>query len=94
MRSTVIETASDVARTRMRQCTGCRGRFPQAALQRFVRIRQAGGGPGSQWVPDPMGKKQPGRGVYLCRRAECIKLVEKNKKVPGLAAAASAAGLY
>jgi len=57
-------------------------------MQRFVRI-----GTGRPvWAPDRGGKRQPGRGVYLCA-AECARRVEKNKKFPGLAAAAAEYGL-
>jgi predicted RNA-binding protein YlxR (DUF448 family) len=55
-------------------------------MRRFIRT-----GPRS-WQADSGRKKQPGRGVYVCS-AECGKRVEKNKKFPGLAAAAGEYGL-
>jgi predicted RNA-binding protein YlxR (DUF448 family) len=55
-------------------------------MRRFVRT-----GPRA-WQADAGRKRQPGRGVYLCG-ADCIKRVEKNKKYPGLAAAAAEYGL-
>lgn len=70
----------------VRQCAGCRDRKPQSSMRRFVRT-----GP-HQWRPDSGGKRQPGRGVYLCS-AECVRRVEKNKKYPGLASAAAEYGL-
>jgi len=74
------------ARVPVRQCAGCRERKPQAAMQRFVRIDQR------SWRPDTGRKRRPGRGAYLCS-AECARRVEKNKKYPGLAAAAAEYGL-
>ncbi|TAM58094.1 DUF448 domain-containing protein [bacterium] len=62
-----------------RTCVGCRHTFPQAALVRFVR-GDAG------WVID-LYRRAPGRGVYLCS-AVCGTRVAKNKRYPGLSAAA------
>lgn len=56
-------------------------------MQRFVRT-----GPGDWTADRPDCKRSPGRGVYLCS-AECSKRVEKNRKYPGLAAAAGEYGL-
>jgi predicted RNA-binding protein YlxR (DUF448 family) len=82
----VQETSASVP---VRQCAGCRERKLQAAMRRFVRQ-------GATWLPDArLGAKTirlPGRGVYLCS-AECVKRVEKNRKYPGLAAAAAEYGL-
>jgi len=55
-------------------------------MQRYVRQ-----GP-RDWRADTGKKRMPGRGVYLCS-AECARRVEKNKKYPGLAAAAAEYGL-
>lgn len=55
-------------------------------MRRFVRT-----GP-REWQADRGRKRAPGRGVYLCS-AECAGRVEKNKKYPGLAAAAAEYGL-
>lgn len=54
-------------------------------MRRFIRT-----GPRA-WQADA-GKRQPGRGVYLCS-ADCGRRVEKNKKFPGLAASAGEYGL-
>ncbi|MDE2571853.1 MAG: DUF448 domain-containing protein [bacterium] len=62
-----------------RTCVGCRRRFPQPRLLRFVR--NAGG-----WEADSR-RRAPGRGVYLCS-AVCGVRVAKNKRYPGLSAAA------
>jgi len=72
--------------TPIRTCVGCRKALAQAALTRFVR--QPGG-----WRPDlPGGKRQPGRGAYLCS-ASCAAQAAKNRRYPGLASAAAEYGL-
>ncbi|MFN2459316.1 MAG: YlxR family protein [Candidatus Velthaea sp.] len=58
-----------------RTCVGCRVRFPQPALRRFVR--GAGG-----WLAD-RDRRSDGRGAYLCSR-NCAERVAKNKRYPGL----------
>jgi len=69
-----------------RTCVGCRKTFAQGALVRFVR-RPAG------WRADaPGGKRQPGRGAYLCSAA-CAGRCAKNRRYPGLASAAAEYGL-
>ncbi|TAM90857.1 DUF448 domain-containing protein, partial [bacterium] len=71
---------SEAARsTPERTCVGCRRRLPQAALARFVRE-------GTAWAVD-VRRRAPGRGVYLCSAA-CGVRVAKNKRYPGLSAAA------
>ena len=71
----------------IRRCVGCRRRYPQAKMVRFVRS------PGG-WNADPAGERgrQPGRGAYLCSDA-CGAAASKNKRYPGLAAAAAECGL-
>ncbi|HVN69490.1 MAG TPA: YlxR family protein [Candidatus Binatia bacterium] len=73
--------------TPVRSCAGCRRRFAQGALLRFVRTSEG-------WRPDRPGsrRKQPGRGAYLCS-AECVEGARKNKRYPGLGAAAAECGL-
>ncbi|MBV9104203.1 MAG: YlxR family protein [Candidatus Eremiobacteraeota bacterium] len=66
-------------------CVGCRTRFPQAALVRYVR---ADSGRQSEWRRDPVGRRRPGRGAYLCS-SECAVRVKKNRRYPGLAEAAA-----
>lgn len=62
-------------------------RFPQrrcvqcgtaAAKGSFLRIA---GRPGSGWDPDPEGRK-PGRGIYLCRTAECVEAFARRVRTP------------
>ncbi|MEO6836423.1 MAG: DUF448 domain-containing protein [Candidatus Tumulicola sp.] len=66
---------------------GCRKRYPQAELVRFVRSPEG-------WRPDGAARraKQPGRGAYLCSDA-CGTAVAKNKRYPGLAAVAAECAL-
>lgn len=49
----------------VRQCAACRGRFEKRELLRIVRT------PDGRIVPDEKGKT-PGRGVYICRKEECL----------------------
>jgi len=56
----------------VRTCLACRGRFLQKELLRF-------GVAGTGQVEIDPGKKLPGRGVYCCRRAACLKLFVKRK---------------
>jgi len=60
--------------------------LPQRELTRFVR--DAAG-----WHPDAGARrKQPGRGAYLCSAA-CAQRAVKNRRYPGLGAAAAEYGL-
>jgi predicted RNA-binding protein YlxR (DUF448 family) len=64
----------------VRSCVGCRARFAQGMLTRFVQragVWSYAGGP----------PRDPGRGVYLCSRA-CVQRVRKNKRFAGLASIA------
>lgn len=55
-------------------------------MRRFVR------GGAREWLADD-AKRLPGRGVYLCSSAGCVQRAEKNRRFPGLAAAAAEGGL-
>jgi len=68
-----------------RTCVGCRLALPQAQMVRFVRT-------GLGWKADAPGRRQPGRGAYLCS-AECATKAAKNRRYPGLATAAEEYGL-
>ena len=48
--------------TPTRSCAGCGRRAPKAELVRFVAR-------GGELAP---GAKEPGRGVYTCRRLQCF----------------------
>lgn len=66
----------------VRTCVACRRRLAQDALVRFAR-RPDG------WAFDTGRRRAAGRGAYLCSDA-CAGRVGKNKRFPGLAAAAAA----
>jgi predicted RNA-binding protein YlxR (DUF448 family) len=55
-------------------------------MRRFVR------GEAREWRTDD-AKRLPGRGVYLCSSPACVLRAEKNRRFPGLAAAAAESGL-
>ncbi len=57
-----------------RKCTGCGERFPKKELLRVVRS------PEGEISVDTTGKKN-GRGVYICKNAECFKKVRKGDKL-------------
>uniref|UniRef100_E6PII2 YlxR domain-containing protein n=1 Tax=mine drainage metagenome TaxID=410659 RepID=E6PII2_9ZZZZ len=69
-----------------RQCVGCRKRFEQGVLYRFVRA-------GAGWKGSAPGERRlPGRGAYLCSEA-CAQRAERNKRYPGLGQSAREYGL-
>ncbi len=58
-----------------RMCVACRKMRPQNELIRFVRDNETG-----EVMPDPE-KKRFGRGAYICKCAECVKLAEKKNRL-------------
>ena len=56
----------------MRQCKGCREMFPKKELLRVVRSPQG------EISFDSVGKK-PGRGAYICKKAECFQKARKSR---------------
>lgn len=66
----------------VRSCVGCRNRFPQSALVRFVRR-------GEGWQADDGRVRAAGRGAYLCSQ-RCAARVAKNRRYAGLSAAGGA----
>ena len=58
----------------MRQCLGCREMKPKPELLRVVRS------PEGEISLDPRGKK-PGRGAYVCRSADCLRLARKARRL-------------
>lgn len=56
-----------------RQCAGCGNHFPKTELIRIVKID-------GRACTDRNGKVQS-RGIYLCRKAECIKRVQKSGRI-------------
>ncbi|MDO9509049.1 MAG: YlxR family protein [Thermovirgaceae bacterium] len=57
-------------RKRPRTCVGCGGEFPKNALTRIVRK------PSGEVEADQTGRK-PGRGVYICRKKDCVLRAKK-----------------
>jgi predicted RNA-binding protein YlxR (DUF448 family) len=64
----------------VRTCVGCRRRYAQAGLVRFVRR-------GECWERDGGPVRTDGRGAYLCSE-RCATAVAKNRRYAGLAPAA------
>ena len=58
----------------MRQCLGCREKFPKRELIRVVRS------PEGEISLDFKGKAA-GRGAYLCGKAECLKKARKSRAI-------------
>jgi uncharacterized protein len=58
-------------KTPMRRCIGCRESFPQNQLIRMTLHDD-------EIHVDRKGKS-PGRGVYLCRKEDCIEKARKSK---------------
>jgi hypothetical protein len=48
-----------------RTCVECRAKASKSALLRIA------GKPRDGWEPDPAGRR-PGRGIYICRRKDCV----------------------
>ena len=58
----------------MRMCSGCGEMKPKKELVRVVRDSEG------NISLDLTGKKN-GRGAYICRSAECLKMARKNKRI-------------
>lgn len=56
----------------LRMCAGCRERAPKKSLIRVVRT------PEGELLLDARDKA-PGRGAYICRKAECLKKAKKSR---------------
>ena len=56
----------------LRMCAGCRERAPKKQLIRVVRT------PDGSLLLDAR-EKAPGRGAYICRKAECLKKARKSR---------------
>ena len=59
--------------TAVRMCVACRTMRPTEELIRFVRELETG-----EVMPDT-DKKLFGRGAYICKNSECIRLAAKRK---------------
>lgn len=68
----------------MRMCTGCGEMKPKKELVRVVRAPERTDENGNLLPPeislDLTGKK-PGRGAYLCRNPECLRLARKARRL-------------
>ena len=60
-------------KTPLRMCTGCGEMKPKQELVRVVRS------PDGDISLDLTGKK-PGRGAYVCRKAECLRAARKARR--------------
>ena len=58
----------------MRSCVMCRDKVEKRSLLRIIRNTDG------KIEFDPTGKKN-GRGVYLCRKEECIQSVKNRQKI-------------
>jgi hypothetical protein len=58
----------------LRMCVGCQEMFEKRSLIRLVRT------PEGEVLFDPTGKKA-GRGVYCCRKQECLSTAIKAKRI-------------
>ncbi len=58
----------------MRMCTGCGEMKPKKELVRVVKS------PEGEISLDLTGRK-PGRGAYVCRKAECLKAARKARRL-------------
>ena len=56
----------------MRVCVGCREMKPKAELIRVVRSPEGA-------VSLDFGGRKPGRGAYLCPRADCLKKARRSR---------------
>lgn len=62
-------------RVPQRTCVLCRSKIGKRSLLRIA------GTPGAGWEPDPDGVR-PGRGIYICRKAECIEEFARRIRTP------------
>ena len=71
-------------KTPLRMCAGCGEMKPKKELVRVVKAPQKEDEHGNPLPPeislDPTGKR-PGRGAYLCRDAQCLKLAKKSRRL-------------
>lgn len=58
----------------LRQCIGCREMKAKKEMMRVLKT------PENEIVLDTTGKKN-GRGAYLCKNSECLKMAQKNKGI-------------
>lgn len=61
-----------IKRLPLRTCVGCQNQFTKRELIRIVRTLE------ETWQYDPTGKAN-GRGLYICRNANCLDRALQNK---------------
>lgn len=67
-------------KTPMRMCLGCNEMKPKKELVRVVKAPQKEEAAPPEISLDLTGKK-PGRGAYLCRDAQCLRLARKSRRL-------------
>ena len=69
-------------KTPMRMWTGCGQMKPKKELVRVVRAPQKEGeSPAPPEISLDLTGKKPGRGAYLCRDAQCLRLARKARRL-------------
>ena len=66
--------ANKAKKVPLRLCVGCQTPYPKKELIRIVRS------PEGEFSLDFTGKK-PGRGAYICRKAECLAAAMKGHRL-------------
>ena len=67
-------------KTPMRMCLGCNEMKPKKELVRVVKAPQKEEAAPPEVSLDLTGKK-PGRGAYLCRDTQCLRLARKSRRL-------------
>ncbi len=68
----------------MRMCTGCGQMRPKKELVRIVKAPEKPGEEGKTPPPQislDLTGKSPGRGAYLCRSADCLRLARRARRL-------------
>ena len=71
-------------KTPLRMCAGCGEMKPKKELVRVVKAPQKESESGASLPPEislDLTGKRPGRGAYLCRDAQCLKLAKKSRRL-------------
>lgn len=71
-------------KTPLRMCAGCGEMKPKKELVRVVKAPQKEYESGVSQPPEislDLTGKRPGRGAYLCRDAQCLKLAKKSRRL-------------
>ena len=63
----------------MRMCTGCGEMKPKKELVRVVKAPSNGEQEGE--ISLDLTGREPGRGAYVCRNVECLKLARKARRL-------------